>query len=243
LERLAEADVFRSLGIDRCRALWEIEALGTDILPLFAAAERQAVEGGAPLIEEEAVSLPAMGLGHHVAMDYARVRLSLKAHPMLFLRERMNAQGRVPLDALAEAPNGTRLAIAGLVTVRQRPGTAKGVIFATLEDETATANVIIWPRAFELYRRVVLSARVLGVRGYVQREGIVIHVIADHLDDLTPYLAELLARPAKDLDSGIAHGDEVRRDSRPDARILGDGRLSARGRRAAKVAYPSRDFH
>jgi error-prone DNA polymerase len=248
LERLAEADVFRSIGRDRRQALWEIEALGPAPLPLFAAAEAMAADGGPPLIDEDHVDLPPMGLGHHVAMDYARLRLSLKAHPMMFLRDAMIAQARKPIEALATTRDGARIAIAGLVTVRQRPGTAKGVIFATLEDETGVANVIIWPRAYELYRRIVLGARVLGVRGRVQRERIVIHLIADHLDDLTPHLAELVSQPARAFDGATARADEVRTNPGQDPRgtsasVLGQGRLSARGRRSAKIAYPSRDFH
>ena len=259
LERLAEADVFASLGLSRRAALWEIEALGPAPLPLFAAAEHLAAHGGTALIDEAPIHLPPMGLGHQVAMDYARLRLSLKAHPMAFLRDSLAAQGRKPISILSTIKDGSRLSIGGLVTVRQRPGTAKGVIFATLEDETGTANVIIWPRAFELYRRIVLGARVLGVRGRVQREGIVIHLIADHLDDLTPYLTELVApscgahRPGRVLDGALAHADEVRRDPRQDmrghdvrdqdVREMTKGRLSNRGRRAAKIAYPSRDFH
>ncbi len=231
LERLADADVFRSLGHDRRKALWEIQALGPQPLPLFAAAEAETAIGGRLLIEEAAVHLPPLALGHDVAMDYARLRLSLKAHPMQFLRDLLSGHGYAPLGDLETAKDGGRISIAGLVTVRQRPGTAKGVIFATLEDETGWGNVIIWPRAYELYRRVVLGSRVLGVAGRLQRDGIVVHVIAEHLYDLTPYLMSLLGRVPD------------QKPAPPPAAKLAAKPLSPRTRRAAKIAYPSRDFH
>ncbi|VAW18806.1 Error-prone repair homolog of DNA polymerase III alpha subunit [hydrothermal vent metagenome] len=189
LARLAEADVFRSVGLDRRAALWAVRGLGAtsadDVLPLFAHARATG------LGEDEEVTLPPMPLGEHVVHDYRTLRLSLKAHPLAFLRDKLAQRRYVPHEALAQVPQNAHVRIAGLVLARQRPGTAKGVIFATLEDETGVANLIVWPRAFEKYRRIVLGARLLGVAGKVRREGLVIHVIADKLVDLTPALALL----------------------------------------------------
>ncbi|QDZ10497.1 error-prone DNA polymerase [Devosia ginsengisoli] len=186
LEALADADAFQSLGLSRRDALWAVKGLigtyGADVLPLFKA-------GGGPTsdIEEES-GLPAMPPGEEVIHDYRTLSISLKAHPMSFLREEMIRRGIVPADALRTMQPGRTVTVAGLVLVRQRPGTASGVIFATLEDETSVANVIVWPKTFEANRRVVLGARVLGVRGQLQREGIVTHVIAKEFIDLTPQM-------------------------------------------------------
>jgi error-prone DNA polymerase len=204
LEALARADAFRSLGLDRREALWAVKGLpvgarSADALPLFAAARARgcAVEEQGP---EPAVTLPPMRLSEHVVDDYASLRLSLKAHPLSFLRPGLTADGMVAAVRLATWPDGTSLIVAGLVLVRQRPGTASGVIFATLEDETGVANVIIWPKVFARYRPAVLKARLLAVAGPLQREGLVIHVIARRLIDLSPRLltltgAELTAAP------------------------------------------------
>jgi error-prone DNA polymerase len=136
-----------------------------------------------------------MGLGEEVIEDYNSLRLSLKSHPLALLREVLSKRGVVTAERLAKIKQGRRISVCGLVLVRQRPGTAKGVIFATLEDETGVANVIVWPPIFERYRRIVLGARLLQVDGEVQREGIVIHIIAKHLIDQTPLFARL-AEPA-----------------------------------------------
>jgi error-prone DNA polymerase len=220
LEALARADAFRDMGLDRREALWAVKALppgrSAAPLPLFAAARAE------ELGEEPAVALPAMSLGEHVVDDYAALRFSLKAHPLSFLRAGLEAEGIVETARLADLPNGKRLKVAGLVIVRQRPGTAKGVIFATLEDETGIANVIVWPDVFARYRPVVLGASLLCVEGPLQREGLVIHVIAQRLTDLSPRLAALKAPPAREL---------------------GEPLMSPPERAAPKAIYPSRDFH
>ncbi|NOZ31775.1 MAG: DNA polymerase III subunit alpha [Alphaproteobacteria bacterium] len=190
LERLAEADGFRSLGLDRRAALWAVRGLkgahGAELLPLFAAAGRPDAEAN-----EQEAALPPMALGEHVVHDYRTLSLSLKCHPLEFLRDKLEQRGCVSANDLMSVKDGTWVEIAGLVLVRQRPGTASGVIFASLEDETGVANVIVWPKVFETFRRVVLSARLMGVKGRVQREGLVIHVIARQVFDLTPELATL----------------------------------------------------
>jgi error-prone DNA polymerase len=206
LERLAEADAFRSLGLDRRAALWEVRALdpaaAAERLPLFA-------EAAHDLACEPAVDLPDMPLGEHVVNDYRSLSLSLKAHPVSFLRAELSAGGLVEAGRLPALKSGRKVTVAGLVLVRQRPGTAQGVIFATLEDETGVANVIIWPKIFERHRAIVLGARLLKVTGRLQSEQGVIHVVADRLYDLTPLLSKLSADPIGP--NGLARADEVQR--------------------------------
>ncbi len=234
LTALARADAFRSMGLDRRQALWAVKGLPIAPLPLFAAMGEE--EQG----EEPAVALPAMGIGHHVMEDYRTLHLTLKQHPMALLRGRMTQGGYVPSMRLATIANDKRVKVAGLVLVRQRPGTASGVIFATLEDETGIANIIIWPKTFERYRRIVLTSSLLGIDGTLQREGIVIHVIADRLVDLSQHL-RTLAEDAEDMPPPLARADEVKRpghDARGDAAARG---ANLRGVR--DPAFPSRDFH
>jgi error-prone DNA polymerase len=184
LEALAEADAFGSLGLTRREALWAVRAFTAAPPPLFAAAGVEAPVAGPP------VALPAMSLGEEVVEDYARLRLSLKAHPVGLLRDRLAGLGIVPARHL-EGRHGGRISVAGLVLVRQRPGSAGGVIFMTLEDETGVANIVVWPPLFERYRKAVLTGSLLRVDGRVQRQGQVIHVVAEHIDDLSPALTIL----------------------------------------------------
>ena len=187
LERLADADAFGSLGLSRRDALWAVKALGRtgdhEDLPLFRA-------GNAAMQEPDVVLTP-MPPGEEVVNDYRFLRLSLRAHPSSFLRADLDRRHIVKNETLRETPNGTRVHVSGLITVRQRPGTAKGVIFMTIEDETSIANVIVWPKIFERFRPIVLGARYVAVSGRVQSESDVIHVVADKLEDLTPLLARL----------------------------------------------------
>jgi len=218
LEALARADAYRSLGLDRRRAFWAVRALPDETPPLFAA---DAI-GDHPASAEPEIALPPAALGEEVVGDYASLGLSLRAHPLALLRPKLARRGVVRCAALGGLPAGQRVTVAGLVLVRQRPGTAKGVIFATLEDETGIANVIIWNHVFERFRRVVLSARLLACRGRLQREGLVIHVVAERLADLS---AEL---------DGLA---EIDAD--------GAGRIPPAGLRRPHGNYmpKSRDFH
>ena len=205
LERLADADAFRSLGLDRRQALWAVRGLDRvgdqDDLPLFASRPARETEPDA--------RLPPMPLGAHVVEDYRRLSLSLKAHPTSFMRARLAARGILRSDALRSVRNGERVTVAGLVLVRQRPGTAKGVIFMTLEDETGIANVIVWPKAFERLRAIVLGARFVAVTGKLQSESGVIHIVAERMDDLTPMLGMLSEAGA--TIGALARADEVRR--------------------------------
>jgi error-prone DNA polymerase len=150
-----------------------------------------------------------MLLGEHVVEDYRHLHLSLKAHPVAFLRADLAARGILRHEQLATTPSGRRVTVAGLVLVRQRPGTASGVIFMTLEDETAIANVIVWPKIFEAFRPVVLGTRLVSVSGQLQREGDVIHVVADRLDDLSPLLRRLSDHT--DQPASLARADEIKR--------------------------------
>jgi error-prone DNA polymerase len=203
LERLADADAFRSMGRDRRAALWTVKGLGggarrageNSSPPCATSADTPLLArsaAGGDLFDEPRVDLPETTLGEHVVHDYAALSLSLKAHPISFFREDL-ARRRVITSAQHwnERLAGNRVSVAGLVLVRQRPGTAKGVIFLTLEDEMGIVNVVVWPKVFERNRRTVMSAQFLLVRGKIEREGLVIHVVADELIDLSDELKRL----------------------------------------------------
>src|SRR5229473_1250738 len=204
LERLAEADAFMSLGLNRRDALWAVKALrragDKDDLPLFARAAM-------PELEPDA-HLPSMSPGEQVIEDYRHLHLSLKAHPVSFLRAELDARGIVRHELLPTLAPGRRVTIGGLVLVRQRPGTGNA-IFMTLEDETAIANTIVWPRKFEQYRPVVMGARLISVTGVLQNEKNVIHIVADHFEDLTFLLGRLSEHGAR-IDPALPP-DEIRR--------------------------------
>lgn len=233
LERLAEAGAFASLGLPRRDALWAVQALNRagdkDDLPLLRALSFAPQEADA--------HLPPMPLGAEVVEDYRFLSLSLKAHPISFLRARLEAKGISPCGALGGGPlphplrgrgdqpamreismtrgvgshsrsrgrvgegaarEGARVTVAGLVLVRQRPGSASGVIFMTIEDETGIANIVVWPKLFERQRRDVIGARLVAVTGRVQNEAGVVHVIAQKIEDMSADLRLLEhARGAK----------------------------------------------
>ncbi|MGK9053491.1 error-prone DNA polymerase [Neorhizobium petrolearium] len=209
IERLADADAFNSIGLTRREALWAVRALdmrsAIERLPLFDAA------GGTDLRSEPAARLPKMLPGEEVIEDYRYLSLSLKAHPVSFLREEFKAMGITRSVDLLKVPNGTRVTIGGIVLVRQRPGSASGVIFMTLEDETGVANAIVWPKVFERFRPVVMGARLVKIRGKLQSASGVIHTIVEHIEDITPMLG-LLQREARHF--GVsAPSDEVLQSS------------------------------
>jgi error-prone DNA polymerase len=181
LERIAEADGFAALGLNRREALWRIRAVGEAPLPLFAAADAREEE------REPAVALKPMTDGREVVEDYRSLQLSLRAHPLSFLRHELDRRKVTRCADLARIKDGRGVDVTGIVLVRQRPGSTN-VTFLTIEDETGIANIIVWQRRFEAQRRIVMSAAMLNVRGMVQREGDVIHIIADRLDDCTPLL-------------------------------------------------------
>ncbi|MDH4439902.1 MAG: error-prone DNA polymerase, partial [Rhizobium sp.] len=207
IEKLADADGFSSLGLSRRDALWAAQALdakaAVEVLPLFEAVPLEALQ------EEPEVTLPRMLLGEEVLSDYRALTFSLKAHPISFLRPDMQKAGLKSALDLEGLPYGAKVTVAGLVLVRQRPGSAKGVIFMTLEDETGTINAIVWPKTFERYRPVVMGARLVALRGRLQKAHGVIHVVADQLFDATQRLG-LLQKELASFDT-LAHADEVRR--------------------------------
>lgn len=191
LVELAEADAFQpSLSLARREALWAIKALRDEPLPLFAAASAREQET-VPEIQEPIVALRPMTAGGEVVEDYGHVGLTLRDHPLTFLRTDLRRRRIVTCREAMQARDGQWLEAAGLVLVRQRPGSAKGVMFITLEDETGIANLVVWVKVFEKYRRVVLSAGMIGVYGRIQREGEVVHLVAHRLSDLSTDLASV----------------------------------------------------
>ncbi|QDZ12107.1 error-prone DNA polymerase [Devosia ginsengisoli] len=220
LEKLARADAFAELGLNRREALWAVKGLmgthGAELLPLFAA-----TQPALPVPTEEPTRLPLMQLGEEVIHDYATLSLSLKGHPVQFLRPMLDRRGTVRAADLGKVVPGRRIEVAGLVLVRQRPGTASGVIFATLEDETGIANIVIWPKLFEKdeMRRTLLASRLLAVQGKLQKEGLVIHLIAEDMVDLTPQLLDIsngrdieeIAPPRKGHDRNSLREEEMAR--------------------------------
>jgi error-prone DNA polymerase len=195
LELLAEADAFRSLGMDRREGLWRVKALAPEV----KANDEGSLLAGLGL-DEDAVSLPRMQLPTHVAEDYRTTGLSLKAHPCRFFRPLLTQLGAVPTAQLKSMRDGARVTVGGLVLIRQRPGTAKGVVFATLEDETGIANAVVWRDVFTPNRRTVMTASFLVVSGKLQRASDVIHVVAERFIDLSPRLADM-----KNADGGLPH--------------------------------------
>ncbi|NTZ93025.1 error-prone DNA polymerase [Agrobacterium tumefaciens] len=212
---LAEADAFLpSLSLARREALWAIKALRDEPLPLFAAAairENAVIEE----LQEPSVELRPMTDGGEVVQDYGHVGLTLREHPMTFLRHDLSRRRIVTCAEAVRVRDGTWLETAGLVLVRQRPGSAKGVIFMTLEDETGIVNAVLWVKTFEKYRRVVLSAGMVGIYGKIQREGEVVHLVAHRLTDLSQALASVGERNhAFPLPHG--RGDEFHHGMPPD---------------------------
>jgi error-prone DNA polymerase len=229
LERLADADAFRSMGLDRRQALWQVTTKDTP----------EALFNGQPSAEEqrENVSLPAMTTGEHVVHDYAALALSLKAHPVSFVREKLQQLHVISTGQLAAAKDGDYVKVAGLVLVRQRPGTAGGVCFMTIEDETGFANVVIFQSLFEKYRKEILHARLVMIEGKLQVEGEVIHVIAKHCYDFSKLLRKLT--PANNETSGARTLDLAGEKSLP----AGQNKRSQVREQAQEMLFPdARNF-
>ncbi len=224
LERLAEADAMACLGLDRRTALWQVRALPDSELPLFAAREEFA---------EPAASIVAMKPGRDVVEDYRSTGLTLRRHPVAFLRAELAARGAIPAVGLDALKDGARVTVAGIVLVRQRPGSAKGVMFITAEDETGHVNIILWPKVFEAQRRLILSAGMIGCQGRLQREGQVMHVVADRLIDLSVLLRSVGDR-GEDFPLTHGRGDEAKHGGAPDPREGG----GVGGRRIRNIYVP-----
>ena len=212
LEKLAAADAFRSLGLDRRQALWQVKALSNaPALPLFDWSTTRA-DG-----TEADVQLPHMPLSEHVVNDYQTLRLSLKAHPMSFLRKEFRAARVISCNEVRTMKDGARVAVAGVILVRQRPGSAKGVVFMTIEDETGVANAVVWPKTLERYRKVVMTARLILIEGRIQRHEDIIHIVSTKLEDRSDWLLRL-SEWAADMQVPVAHADEVKRPDPGSAR-------------------------
>ena len=237
LERLAAADTFRSTGQDRRQALWDVRALvDTPQLPLFEYA--RARDGGA----DSPVSLPDMPLPEHVVNDYQTLRLSLKAHPMHFLRDLCRKNGAASCEEIAGLQDGRFVTAAGVVLVRQRPGTAKGVVFMTIEDETGIANIVVWSKVLEKYRRAVMGSRLVWIKGRIQRHEDIIHAVANHLEDRSHWL-QLLSADELDAKALLANADEVRRPEPGSWRVTPEAQTPRRHPRQVRIIPKSRDFH
>ncbi len=243
LKKLAAADAFASLSLGRREALWAILALDEQPLPLFVAAER--TRRNEPAVIEPPVTLAPPTAGSEVVEDYRNTGLSLRRHPVAFLRPELASRGMVACADLARTQTGRRVTVPGIVLVRQKPGSAKGVMFITIEDETGVANLIVWPSVFEAQRRLVLSAGMIACRGRVQREGDVVHVVTEQLTDLTPLLRSV-GQHGGAFPVRHGRGDQATHGGGPDARensaakprdiFIPDLRLGS------GIKVPTRDF-
>jgi len=199
LLKLADADAFRSIGLDRRQALWEVSTNDRPVVLFKGQASPDATN--------ENVLLPVMTMPEHVVHDYASISLSIKAHPVSFLREKLKQLHIVSTNDLVNLNNGDTVKVAGLVLVRQRPGTAKGVCFITIEDETGTANLVVFENIIDQYRREILHSKLMMVEGKLQVEGEVIHVIVEKCFDLTRMLRRL---STGDLENAFPEGRNFR---------------------------------
>ncbi|UPJ61036.1 error-prone DNA polymerase [Bradyrhizobium sp. 192] len=236
---LADADAFRSLGLDRREALWQVRRLPDDVpLPLFEAATAREQP------DEHAKPLPVMPRAEQVVADYQTIRLSLKGHPMEFLREMFSRERVVACREISHENERRRVRCAGVVLVRQRPGSASGVVFMTLEDETGIANVVVWPKIMEQYRKEVMGARLIEVHGYIQSSPEkVTHLIAQRLIDRSHDLVGL-ANDALSRKHPLPAGATVVEPLNEDPRALTDmPAQKIRHPRNVRILPPSRDFH
>ena len=257
LTKLAEADAFAAHGLSRREALWEVKGLGGEKpLPLF----KQHGEG-LPLIS---ANLPKLTPPEQVFADYVSTRLTLREHPVQLLERQIGK--RTHNSDIRDTQDGKWITVSGLVITRQRPGTASGVIFITLEDNTSVANIVVWPKIFEKYRKIVMQGRLIKIRGKLQREGIVTHVIANEVIDLSCFL-DTLGDPVSSgdmIDPTRDNPDETRNPIPLKEKTVTDkkqrhplpqqmsktvsGYYTATGgtrhpREQARKLFPSRDFH
>ncbi|WP_298103717.1 error-prone DNA polymerase [Bradyrhizobium sp.] len=239
LTLLADADAFRSIGLDRRAALWAVRRLPDDVpLPLF----ESAVAREQP--DEQAKPLPSMPLSEHVVADYQTIRLSLKGHPMEFLRARLEREGVIACSSVSDARDKQYVRCAGVVLVRQRPGSSKGVVFMTLEDETGIANVVVWPKVMERFRKEVMGSRLILVEGTIQSSPEkVVHLVAEKMFDRSRDLLDLsedIPRQKHALPAAAALIEPLNDDRRdhPD-----NPAQKIRHPRNVRILPPSRDFH
>jgi error-prone DNA polymerase len=237
---LADADAFRSIGLDRRAALWAVRRLPDDVpLPLFEIATAREQP------DEDAQPLPLMPLPEQVVADYQTIRLSLKGHPMEFLRSMFAKERVVTCAAVSDANDRQRVRCAGVVLVRQRPGSAKGVVFMTLEDETGIANIVVWPKVMEHFRKEVMGARLILIEGTIQSSPEkVVHLVAERLFDRSSDLVNL-ADDALGRRHAVPAGptlveplNDDRREHHPE-----NPAQKIRHPRNVRILPPSRDFH
>jgi error-prone DNA polymerase len=248
IERLAEADAFACIAQDRRQGLWKVKGLGEAPLPLFAAADERegtfSAEG-----QEASVDLRPMSEGREVVEDYRSLQLSLRAHPLSFLRSQLDAMNIVRCADLQSIRDGRNVEVAGVILVRQRPGSAKGVLFVTIEDETGVAQGILWPNKFEIYRRQVMSASMIAMRGRLQKEGEVIHIICDRItdhDEMLRSVGRMDFTVAPGRGDGASHGGgpDPRDPAFPSGRTLGSPpHLNSSFARDDILPVRSHDFH
>jgi error-prone DNA polymerase len=211
IEKLADADAFRSIGLDRRQALWEVSTKDKPV----AMFKGQTVDS----IDEQQIILPAMSASEHVVQDYATTALSLKAHPVHFVREKLEQLHVLQTKQLAAAKNGDIIKVAGLVLVRQKPETAKGVCFMTIEDETGFANLVVFSNLFEKYRKEILQSKLIMAEGKLQIEGAVVHVIVSAVYNLSRLLKKLTASESENLPLlTLSRADE--KTDKPDTRKI-----------------------
>jgi error-prone DNA polymerase len=245
IERLAEGDAFRSIGLDRRAALWAVRGLdgrrAVERLPLFERPAQTLADN------EPQMTLPRMPLGEHVIHDYRALGLSLKAHPVSFLRERLERRGVTPNALLPSVANGSRVTVAGLILVRQRPGKGNA-IFLTLEDEKSVANIIVWSRDFERMRAVIMGSRFVSVTGRLQSAKDVVHIVAERMEDLSLWLGDLSEESGQRIMASIDRGEQPQPPSHPGARRTSrdgepnGGRAEAAARRVRGVMPKGRNF-
>lgn len=230
LEKLADADAFRSIGLDRRQALWEVSALSDRPTGMFTGQQPEAAS-------EQGVHLPTMALSEHVVQDYTATGLSLKAHPVSFVREKLSMLQVTPNHNLSQLKDGMLVKVAGLVLVRQRPGTASGIVFITIEDETGIANLVVFQKMFDRYRKEILQSRLLMVEGKLQVEGEVIHIVVKRCSNVSGLLQKLTKKesdaPAlltlsradeKDTENYATQDKRVQRNMAVQAEIFHGGR-------------------
>lgn len=230
LERLADADAFRSIGLDRRQALWEVSALSDKLNGIF---QGQSAESSA----EQAIKLPIMTDAEHVLQDYSSTSLSLKAHPVSFARSHLSGNRILSAAELSGCPDGTFLCVAGIVLVRQRPGTASGICFITIEDETGTANLVVFRKVFDQYRKEIVQSRLLMVSGRLQKEGEVIHVVVKACYNMSWLLQEMAAPGEEPQVQPLSRADE-----KDGALHASDGNRGKTKKPVQGTLFPSRNF-
>jgi error-prone DNA polymerase len=247
IERLAEADAFSSIAQDRRQGLWKVKGLVDAPLPLFAAADEREARFR-PESAEQDVTLRMMSEGREVVEDYRSLQMSLRGHPLQFLRSQLDAMRIVRCADLGAIRDGRNVEVAGVILVRQRPGSAKGVLFVTIEDETGIANGILWPNKFEIYRRQIMSASMIAMRGRLQKEGEIIHVICDRIinhDDMLRSIAhsDFSVTPGRGDGASNGGGPDPRDPSWPRGRTLGSPGYGPGMDPDDLVPIRSHDFH